>query len=115
MDISEEAFDQMVISIHDKMLLALDAQRRHEGVKVNTMYKRKADKVHPLDNIPSDGSKPAGDPYWKVKALEEIRNKKQEDNPYPEWIFPKFSDLPKGSRLYGERLEKIKAQVTNTL
>ena len=46
-------------------------------VRVNTMYKRKAKKVHPRYDIPSDGSVPKGDPNWRSVAWEEVKEKLQ--------------------------------------
>lgn len=40
---------------------------KEDNINVNTMYKRKGVKIHPRDDVPSDGSVPDGDPLWKEK------------------------------------------------
>lgn len=66
-------------------------------VHVHTLYKKKADKVNPVDDVPSDGSVPDGDPFWKKKKWEEVKGRIDPDAPFAEYITPKFSDIPKGS------------------
>ncbi len=39
-------------------------------VKVSTLYKRKADKVRPVDLSENDGSTPGGDRLWRIHAME---------------------------------------------
>lgn len=77
--------------------------------RVDTMYKRKAKKVHPRDDIPSDGSVPEGDPNWRSVAWEEVKEKLQPFRGLEEKLgaTPKFSQLTSGSRLTGERLSDI--------
>ena len=41
----------------------------------NTMYKRKAQKVQPVNNAPSNGTVPEGDQDWKAKKWAEVKNK----------------------------------------
>ncbi|KAK6215417.1 putative gag-pol poly protein [Colletotrichum tabaci] len=78
------------------------------SAKVNTMYKRKDQKVQPVDDAPSDGSTPDGDPHWKLKKLEEIKDKLQDrSGPFGDLITPKFSIIEPGSRLTNDRLETI--------
>ena len=69
------------------------------------MYKRKAEKVRPVDLGELDGNKPGGVPDWVVKLKE--MDVKSHDEKYPEWLIPKFSDIERGSRLTKERLENL--------
>jgi ribonuclease HI len=86
-----------------------------EEILVNTLYKKKGVKIHPRDDVPSDGSTPDGDPEWKEKKWKKVKEKLQEDSKYREWITPKFSDIEKGARIKGERLQGLIDQVKDTL
>lgn len=83
-------------------------------VNVFTMYKSKDKKVHPRDDIPSDGTVPEGDPLWKQKRWKAV-SAEMLKSPPSKWFTPKFSKIEKGSRLKEERLSDILAQVENTL
>ena len=84
-------------------------------LRTNTLYKRKGVKVLPRDDIPSDGSTPEGDPHWKAKRWSEIERKLDWNSPFSQWITPKFSDIGKGTRIHGQRLEDLEGQVKETL
>jgi hypothetical protein len=76
---------------------------------VDTLYKRKADKVQPVNLNKSDKNVPGGSIFWR----EEIIKKELKDFPsaergsYPQWLIPKFSKIEKGNRLTPERIEKL--------
>ena len=61
-----------------------------------------AKKIHPRDDVPSDGSAPEGDPRWREKAwaapsrVEKLLG-----------LIPKFSDIKKGKRLTLESMKAI--------
>ena len=82
-----------------------------EGTKptycTNTMYKRKAQKVQPVDNAPSDGSVPEGDQRWREKKWADVKDKLQYGSKFDKYTTPKFSDIPEKSRLTDERLEAM--------
>lgn len=81
------------------------------AARVHTMYKRKKDKVRPVDISQSDGSKPGGTEDWHERAVEEERRQGY-DRPrtkYDQYLTPKFSDIPRGSRLTPERIEALKS------
>lgn len=86
-----------------------------EEVLVNTLHKRKADKILPLDNIPSDGTTPEGDPHWKEKRLAKVQGLMESNAKYSDYITPKFSLMPRGTRIHGERLQGLLDQVKDTL
>ncbi len=72
---------------------------------INTLYKKKADKIKPVDLPHPGGIKPEGALNWRTKAIsQEI----YQPGKYAGWIIPKFSSIKKGSRLTPERLEKLK-------
>ena len=95
--------------------MALDAARksymnsRFPGVRVNTLYKRKADKVQPVNSSESDGSKPGGDPKWREKAIARERAAGLYSQPrsYSQWLNPRFASFVRGSRLKPERVERL--------
>lgn len=49
------------------------ARKEAEVMAINTMYKRKAAKVQPVDDQPSDGTTPEGDPYWREKRWDAVK------------------------------------------
>ncbi len=72
---------------------------------INTLYKKKADKIKPVDLPHPGGIKPEGALNWRTKAIsQEI----YQPGKYAGWIIPKFSSIKKGSRLTPERLGKLK-------
>ena len=74
-----------------------------------TMRKTVANKVKPVDFAPSDGSTPDGDPLWREKALTSAQTKMQFGSKWDSLLVPRFTDLPKGTRLTEERLAGILA------
>jgi hypothetical protein len=90
-------------------------RRRPTDVKVNTLFKRKGVKVHPVDDHPSDGTTPEGDPYWKEKRWELVQGLMEAGTPYSDFITPKFSLLEKGERLTSERMQGLMDQVEDIL
>jgi hypothetical protein len=80
-------------------------------VSTNTMYKRVADKVHPVDNVPSDGSVPKGTINWRKERFDQMVSKMDMSEKYADWLTPKFSDIKEGSRLHSDRVDAIKEQL----
>lgn len=85
---------------------AAKAVRRTLAPAIRTLYKRVGVKVHPVDDHPSDGSVPDGTVNWKPSHEEKIREAMDANRGsiYDAWIRPKFSDIPRGSRLTPDRL-----------
>lgn len=78
------------------------------GVAVRTAYKTKDRKVRPVDSDRTDGSHPAGTLYWLEPILQkEVSRPLLPEMPYDEWLTPKFSTIPVGSRLTPERISKL--------
>ena len=75
---------------------------------VCTAYKRKKDKVRPLDQ-PTDGEGTGGDLHFLENCEKRENNKGRHtpENPFDEWITPKLSDIPHGSRITKERITEI--------
>jgi hypothetical protein len=89
-------------------------EARDEFVDVFTMYKRKADKVRPVeaDVTLTDGSTPGGLVAWREDCLKREALLPPGTGPFDgTLLIKKFSSIPRGSRLTAER---IKALVTGT-
>jgi hypothetical protein len=86
--------------VSDRFSLYLGLPREF---RVSTMYKRKADKVRPVDCGKSDGDKPGG-----VNWVEISKRTDEPTGKYSKWLIPKFSDIERGSRLTEERISKLK-------
>jgi hypothetical protein len=76
---------------------------------MDIIYKRKAEKVKPVDLDELDGSIPGGSKFWREDMIrEEMKNVDSDlDDLYAKWLIPKFSKIAKGSRLTPERIEKL--------
>ena len=79
--------------------------QQQEG-RVSTMYKRKVQKVRPVDSSVSDGTAPSGGMQWKesVTKSEMSQSVATARGPYDTWLIPKFSMIAKGTRLTNERV-----------
>ena len=77
--------------------------------KVNTLYKRKVDKVTPVDTSASDGSVPEGCPDWRQSAMERQRLSMPPRSlgPYDHLFEPRYTRRPIGYRLTPERLTNV--------
>ncbi|RCI14035.1 hypothetical protein L249_8291, partial [Ophiocordyceps polyrhachis-furcata BCC 54312] len=82
---------------------------------VGTMYKRKADKKRPVDNVQPDGSIPVGTFSWKMQKWDQVKDRVRTDGPFDQYITGKFSAIPEGERLTFDRLEEIRLRTTETL
>ena len=80
-----------------------------------TMYKTKAQKVQPVDDEPSDGSVPEGNPKWKEKRWNEVKDKLQWGSEWDEYVTPRFCELIRGFRMTPERLQGILDTVQDAL
>jgi hypothetical protein len=82
---------------------------RLDAVRVNTAYKRKADKVQPVDTDKSDGTKPGGFQDWRERAEVRERTAGVGDTEYKfwEWIHPRLAKFPRGQRLTERRREEL--------
>ena len=65
-----------------------------EDAEINTLYKKKADKIKPVDLPHPGGIKPGGALNWWTKA---ISQEVYQPGKYAGWIIPKFSSIKKGS------------------
>src|SRR5690349_17791013 len=78
---------------------------------VATMYKRKADKVRPIDASNTDGSTPKGRADWKKAVWEKLKDiaAKNEDltSKYYGFVILRIADFPRNERLTAKRLEKL--------
>jgi hypothetical protein len=74
--------------------------------RVLTLYKRKVDKVRPVDCGESDGDNPGGVSNW-VEILKRSDVYHEPTGVYSKWLILKFSDIERGSRLTEERISKL--------
>ena len=84
--------------------------RLFERTRMSAAYKRKADKVQPVDAGVTDGSMPGGESDWKRKAMAKafpLEKDREMPGKWKGWIVPKFSKIPKGSRLTTERIKRM--------
>ena len=75
-------------------------------VHINTLYKRKADKMGPVNLGASVDEVPKGRDDW-LKSAREEKPAPKNTGKYGDWLIGRFSDLPRGSRLTKERAEKL--------
>lgn len=78
--------------------------------RVATLYKRKAQRTLPVNSSDSDGTVPGGRSDWRERAIarEKALGLNQPREEYDRLITPKFSDIPRGSRLTPERIAEMK-------
>ena len=58
---------------------------------VMTLYKKKADKVRPVNQPHEGGLKPGGRSDWRAKAI--LKEQYKPSGKYGGWLIPKFSDI----------------------
>ena len=87
---------------HDKL-----RARQPTEARVFTLYKRKADKVVPVDTAETDGSTPGGFSDWRARAIarERIAGIGSEPYKYSQWLEPRHAAFPRGQPLTPERLK----------
>lgn len=73
-------------------------------------YKRKADKVQPVLTSESSGEKPGGSATWKDEVLQQLPSPDNRWIPpeFREFVIPRVSAFPRGSRLTSERAERLR-------
>ena len=75
--------------------------------RIDGAYKRKSQKVQPVDqNIP-DGSRPDGSDAWRLDAIKREIPILDPTDKYTHWLIPKFTPIAKGARLTPEWLGKM--------
>ena len=80
---------------------------------INTLYKRKADKVRPINKANNDGSVQKGIENWKEVCLAKYHPERFEydgEKKEPHFL-PRISQFPVGERLTTERLDSIKVGI----
>jgi len=85
--------------------------KRKKVMEALTLYKQKKDKILLANQPHTGGLKPAGDEDWRIKR---VGNPSPVNIKYP-WLIPKFSNIPRGTRLTAERFAglKIGTGITN--
>ena len=72
--------------------------------QVSTAYKRKAQKVRPVDLGKGNRVGPGGDVDWREKVIKGLASSMKKGK-FDHWLTPKFSRIERGSRLTKERAE----------
>ena len=80
--------------------------------EINTLYKRKADKVQPSNQPRDDGEGPGGETFWKLPFLANEAELLKTHKPelYDNWFYPRIASSPPNARLTPARLEAILAE-----
>lgn len=79
-------------------------------MELNTLYKKKADKIRLLDTALQDGSMPDGNPNWREDILAEQRRSLDPvrvPGPYDHLFEPRYWRALRGRRITPERWEKM--------
>jgi hypothetical protein len=75
---------------------------------INTVYKRKADKVRPVDLDKSDSSTPSNNENWKQKMKKRFKIPEEPPEKYDYLLIPKFSIINRKARLIFKRLTRMR-------
>ena len=76
--------------------------------EINILYKRKKDKVKPVNRPHKEGLKPEGVENWKEQiAVYKGEDSNKSGSQYP-WLILRFSNIERGRQLTPERIEKLK-------
>ena len=70
-------------------------------------YKRKSQKVQPVDLNLLNRSKPYGSDAWRLYAIKREIPILDPTDKYTNWFIPKFTPIAKGARLTPKRLGKM--------
>ncbi len=65
--------------------------------RVYGIYKKKTEKVQPVNSSNSDGSTPGANKNWRERAIQKERFTVEIGAKYTDLLIPKFSGLAKGS------------------
>ncbi len=75
--------------------------------RVDGAYKRKSQKIQPVDQKLLDGSKPDESVTWSVNAMKNEMPIHDPTNKYTHWLIPEFKPIAKRAKLTPERLVKL--------
>lgn len=101
---------KLALNKRERKLLRTDIpELEGEEIFVLTAFKKKAQKVKPLNSDKSDGSTTLITREWKLQAIQDAKDKglDQPREPHDKFFIPKFSSIKKGSRLTEERKSKL--------
>ena len=80
-----------------------------QRLRVMAAYKRKADKIQPVDQADPSGENPHRSMLWKTKFLRSIAPIRQPGlDPYGHLITPRATAMARGARLTPERVQNLK-------
>ena len=85
-----------------------EVRMRISGVgRVKTLYKCKAVKLVPVDEVHSAGIKPSGEEGWRERLIKEEKERGFDGGAYPGVLIPKFSTIERGRRLTQAQIWKL--------
>ena len=90
-------------------LRSIQGYTRTTKAKVNTLYKRKADKVHPVNYSGPSGDTPGGFEDWPERCLQQYHASPAWDKPsrFDKHLHPRIATFPRGTRLSPDRAERM--------
>jgi hypothetical protein len=86
-----------------------DPQTNNASLQINTLHKRKAQKIQPVDDSGQKSRTVEGALDWKEKA--KARQKPNADThsaPFKKYFEPRYAEFPRGTRMTPERLKDMK-------
>ena len=84
--------------------------KKEVALGMNTLYKRKGEKIHPVGVPLADGSVPEGLPGWEEACLRKYHTQyraKDEPSPFDNYLKPRIACFARGARLSPEREERL--------
>jgi hypothetical protein len=91
-------------------MLRIQRQRGGQRIfRIDTIYKRKADKVKPVNSDKSDNNTPGKSKSWREDMIrKKMKNLNlNPDDPYAKWLIFKFFKIIKSNRLTPKCIEKL--------
>jgi hypothetical protein len=76
------------------------------NLQVNTAYKRKAQKVQPINANDGSGEGPGGRPDWYARSKDRMPAQEPEGK-YKDHLLPRIAKFPRGTRVTPERMAKL--------
>ena len=102
-DTSNGTWTDTYLSVKEDESLSLNSYR-----EINTLYKRKKDKVKPVHRLHKEGLQPEGVENWKEQIVVYRGDDSNKSGSQYSCLIPKFSNIERGRRLTPEIIEKLK-------
>ena len=94
---------------HLTFLHSIQGYTRTTKAKVNTLYKHKADKVHPVNYSGPSGDTPGGFEDWPERCLQQYHTSPAWDKPsrFDKHLHPQIATFPQGTHLSPDQAEQM--------